>query len=108
MDAGRFLVEAHLREGRSIAELARVHGVHRSWLYRLLARYRTEGEAGFQPRSRRPRRSPTAMPAELAERIVALRAELGAEGLDAGALTIQWHLARERGSAPSASSIVRL
>lgn len=47
MDAGRYLVEAHLREGRAIGELARVHGVHRSWLYKLLARYRREGDAGL-------------------------------------------------------------
>ena len=40
MDAARYLVEAHLREGRAIVELARVHGVHRSWLYKLLGRYR--------------------------------------------------------------------
>ncbi len=30
-DIGRYLVEAHLREGRSVAELAAAHGVHRSW-----------------------------------------------------------------------------
>ena len=44
----------------------------------------------------------------IAEEIVRLRAALLAQGLDAGALTIQWHLARERGIAPSVSSIVRL
>ena len=108
MDAGRFLIEAHLREGRPISELARVHGVHRSWLYKLLARYRREGEAGLAPRSRRPHRSPAAMGPELEAAIVRLRGELLAQGLDAGALTIQWHLTRERGAAPSASSIVRL
>jgi transposase InsO family protein len=108
MDVGRFLVEAHLREGRSVAELARVHGVHRSWLYKLLARYRTEGESGLVPRSRRPHRSPTAIPAEVAEEIVRLRAALLAEGLDAGALTIQWHLAKRAQRVPSTSSIIRL
>ncbi|HVS61534.1 MAG TPA: helix-turn-helix domain-containing protein [Gemmatimonadaceae bacterium] len=103
-----FWSKAHLREGRPIAELARVHEVHRSWLYKLLARYRREGEAGLLPRSRRPKSSPSAMPAAVAERIVRLRAELGAQGLDAGALTIQWHLARECGISPSVSSIMRL
>jgi transposase len=39
MDMGRYLVEAHLREGRSVAELAVAHGVHRSWIYKLVARY---------------------------------------------------------------------
>ena len=66
MDVGPYLVEAHLREGRRVADLARVHGVHRSWLYKLLSRYRAQGEAGLAPRSRRPHRSPTALPSELA------------------------------------------
>ena len=98
----------HLREGRSVAELARTHGVHRSWLYKLLARYRADGDAGLAPRSRRPRSSPSAMPIALADEIVALRGRLLAEGLDAGALTIQWHLARRAGRVPSASSIIRV
>src|SRR5260370_24089879 len=108
MDAGRLLIEAHLREGRSIGQLARVTGVQRSWLYKLLARSRDEGAPGLVARSRRPHRSPAAMPPEVAEEIVRLRAALLAEGLDAGALTIQWHLARERGAAPSPSSIMRV
>ena len=58
MDMGRYLVEAHLREGRSVAELAAAHGVHRSWIYKLIARYRAEGDAGLVLRSRRPRFSP--------------------------------------------------
>jgi hypothetical protein len=35
----------YLRDGRSISGLARVHGVHRSWLYKLLAvsRFNTKG-----------------------------------------------------------------
>ena len=108
MDAGRFLVEAHLRDGRAVGELARSHGVHRSWLYKLLARYRTGGEAALVPRSRRPHRSPSAMGPQIEAAIVRLRAELLRQGLDAGALTIQWHLERERGSVPSASSIMRV
>jgi len=108
MDIGRYLVEAHLREGRSVGELAAQHGIHRSWLYRLLARYRSEGEAGLARRSRAAHHQPHAVPPEVVERIVALREELAAEGLDAGALTIQWHLAKRAGSAPSVSSIWRI
>ncbi|HVT75642.1 MAG TPA: leucine zipper domain-containing protein, partial [Acidimicrobiales bacterium] len=59
MDKGRFLIETHLRTKKPIAELAAAHGVSRSWLYKLLARYRTHGLAGLEPRSRRPHRSPT-------------------------------------------------
>jgi transposase-like protein len=58
---GRYLVQAHLREGRPVAELAAAHGVHPSWIYRLLARYRADGDAGLIPRSRRPKTSPTAL-----------------------------------------------
>lgn len=108
MDIGRYLVEAHLREGRTVAELALAHGVHRSWLYKLLARYRAEGEAGLVPRSRRPRRSPAAMSGALAEEIVAMRQNLLDQGLDAGALTIHWHLARRHGAVPSVSSVWRV
>jgi len=108
MDIGRYLVEAHLREGRSVGELAAQHGIHRSWLYRLLARYRAEGEAGLVRRSRRAHTQPHAVADEVVERIVALRRELTAEGLDAGALTIQWHLTERAGDAPSASAIWRI
>jgi transposase InsO family protein len=108
MEIGRYLVEAHVREGRSVAELAAAHGVHPSWLYKLLARYRADGDAGLAPRSRRPRRSPGAMAPSLGDEIVALRANLLAQGLDAGALTIHWHLARRHGAVPSVSSVWRV
>jgi transposase InsO family protein len=108
MDIGRYLVEAHLREGRSVAELAETHGVHRSWIYKLLARYRREGEAGLAPRSRRPRTSPSAVPSELEDEIVLVRKTLSEEGLDAGAVTIHWHLARRHQAVPSVSSIWRI
>jgi transposase-like protein len=83
-----------VREGRPVGELAREHGVHPSWLYRLLARYRAEGDPGLIPRSRRPKHSPTATSDELENEIVLLRKQLSEEGLDAGAQTIHWHLSR--------------
>jgi transposase InsO family protein len=108
MDMGRYLVEAHLREGRPVAELAKTHGVHRSWIYKLLTRYRAEGEAGLASRSRRPRSSPGATPAETEDRILTIRKRLSEEGLDAGAVTIAWHLARQDGPTPSVSTIWRI
>ena len=107
MALGRYLVEAHLREGRSVAELARTHGIHRSWLYKLLHRYREEGEAGLTPRSRRPHRSPMAMPKATTTRILRLRARLLHAGFDGGAETIHAYLARRGSSVPSVSSIWR-
>jgi transposase InsO family protein len=108
MDKGRYLVEAHVRERRPVAELAAAHDVHPSWIYRLLARYRAEGDAGLIPRSRRPKRSPNALSHELEDEIVLLRKQLSEEGLDAGAQTIHWHLERRHGTAPSVSTIMRV
>jgi transposase InsO family protein len=109
MDKAWYLVEAHLVEGRPVAELAAAHGVHRSWLYKLIARYRAEGRAGLEPRSRRPKRSPTAVASELENEIVRLRKQLSEDGLDAGPATIHWHLARRHDQvAPSTSTIWRI
>jgi transposase InsO family protein len=108
MDKGRFLIETHLRTGKPIAELARAHGVHRSWLYKLLARYRAEGEAGLELRSRRPHRSPTRIADVHEEAIVALRKELTDAGFDAGAATIHYHLSKRQAEVPSTSTIWRV
>ncbi len=108
MDMGRYFVEAHLGEGRQVAELAAAHGVHRSWIYKLIARYRAEGDQGLVVRSRRPKHSPNAIGTEIENEIVSLRKQLSEEGLDAGALTIQSHLARRDGPVPSVSSIWRI
>jgi transposase InsO family protein len=108
MDRGRFLVEAHLREGRSVAELAATHGVHRSWIYKLLARYHHDGWAGLEARSRRPLRSPTRVTDRFEDEIVALRKQLAENGFDAGAVTIQHHLAQHHDDTPSVSTIWRV
>jgi len=108
MDLGRYLVERHLREGTPVAELAAAHGVHRSWLYKLLARYRTEGDAGLEARSRRPHRSPTRISHRFEDEIVALRKRLDTAGFDAGAQTVHTHLARTHPSPPSVSTIWRV
>jgi len=80
---GRYLAEAHLREGRPVSELAAAHNVHRSWIYKLLARYQAEGEAGLLPRSRRPRTSPTKISDLYEDEIVAIRKQLADAGFDA-------------------------
>ena len=74
----------------------------RSWVYELLARYRAEGAAAFEPRSRRPRTSPRATPPRTVELVLALRKHLGEQGLDAGADTIGWHLAHHHDTTPVA------
>jgi transposase InsO family protein len=108
MDMGRFLIETHLRTGRPIKELARSHDVSASWLFKLMVRYRREGPAGLEPRSRRPHHSPSRIADLYEDEIVALHKELADDGLDAGAQTIHYHLTQRSGRTPSASTIFRV
>lgn len=108
MDMGRFLIEIHLRTGRPIKELAATHDVSASWLFKLLARYRREGRAGLEPRSRRPHRMPTRIADVFEDEIVAVHKMLADEGLDAGAHTVQFHLAQRHQRPPSVSTVFRV
>jgi len=109
VDKARYLVEAHLVEGRSVSELAVTHGVHRSWIYKLLARYREGGYEALEPRSKAPRSSPNATPEEVVREVVSLREQLLSQGHDCGAETIAHHLARKgTDRAPSVSTIWRI
>ena len=108
MDKARYLVEAHVVEGRSVSELAATHGVHRSWIYKLLARYKAGGYGALERRSRAPRSCPSRTSAEMVEAIVALREQLEAEGHDCGAATIAFHLAERFEQVPSVSTIWRV
>ena len=92
MSKARLVITAVVVEGRSQGEVARAYGVSQGWVSRLVARYRAEGEAAFDPRSRRPLTSPTAISDEVAGLITELRKDLAGQGLDAGPDTICWHL----------------
>jgi transposase InsO family protein len=61
----------------------------------------------FEPRSRRPHTSPTAIPIGTVDRIVALRVKLTTAGLDAGPDTIAWHLAQHHDTVVSVATISR-
>ncbi len=87
MSKARLVITAITVELRKPAEVAATYPVLRSWVYELLARYRAEGEAAFQPRSRRPRSSPRAIPDATVELIVGLRKDPAGRGLDAGCAT---------------------
>ncbi len=108
MDKARYLVEAHVVERRSVSELAAAHGVHRSWIYKLLARYRAGGYGALERRSRAPRSSPSRTPDEVVRAIVSLREQLSGEGHDCGAATIAFHLAERLEQVPSISTIWRV
>ena len=73
-----------------------------------MARYRREGPAGLEPRSRRPRSSPTRIAGVFEEQIVALHKQLAGDGFDAGAQTIHCHLAARHQAPPSVSTVFRV
>ena len=90
----RLVITAAIVQKRPVAEITTTYGVSRSWVYELLARYRQEGEAALEPRSRRPKTVPRATSADTVAAILALREELTAAGHDAGPATIAEHLTR--------------
>ncbi len=69
----RYVVDAVLLEGRSPREVARAHGISKSWIYELIARYRAGGYDALAPRLRRPRSCAHETPGEMVEAIVRLR-----------------------------------
>jgi transposase InsO family protein len=107
MSKARLVITAVVAEGRTRGEVARQYGVSQGWISRLVARYRAEGEAAFEPRSRRPRTSPAAIPDDTADLIVRLRKELTGQGLDAGPHTIAWHLLRHHKVTVSPATVSR-
>jgi len=95
MSKARLVITAVVLEGRSQAEVARTYGVSKGWASKLIARYREEGEAAFEPRSRRPHSAPGSTPPEVVAKVVELRRDLERRGLDAGPKTIAWHLGHQ-------------
>jgi transposase InsO family protein len=79
-----------------------------SWLFTLWRRYRLEGALGLEPRSRRPKTSPSRIAHVYEDQIVALHKELADDGLDAGPQTLHFHLAQRPGPTPSVSTIHRV
>ncbi len=92
----------------SVTASAAQYGYSRRHLHRLLARYAEGGLDAVDPRSRRPVSNSAATPDTIRERIVELRLQLTKAGLDAGPVTIAWHLEQEGHRPPSTSTIRRI
>lgn len=110
MSLARLVVTAVKVEGRTQSEVAREVGVSRRWVHELCRRFDAEGDAGLEPRSRRPRSSPGRTSTAIEDEIVAARKELLDLGVDAGAQTIRVHLVRRHGEdqVPSIATIWRI
>jgi len=108
MGMARYVVDAVVLEGRSVREVARAHGLSKTWIYELIGRFRAGGYEALEPRSRRPRSCPHETPPELVQAVLRLRRELESAGHDCGPATIRYHLLAEREDAPSRATIWRI
>jgi len=107
MSKARLVITAVIIEGRTQAEVAATYGVSKGWFSKLIARYNAEGEAAFEPRSRRPKSSPGALEPRVVALILQLREQLRTAGLDAGPDTIAWHLEHHHKTVVARSTISR-
>lgn len=108
MSIAKLIITAVTVEGLSQSEAASKYCVSKGWVSKLMARWRIEGEAAFQERSRRPVSSPTAVKPDVVLLIVAIRTQLAGVGLDAGPETIRWHLEHRHKIVVSRASIARV
>ena len=77
MALARYVVDAVVLEGRGVREVARAHGVSKSWVSVQLARFRAGGYEALAPRSRRAHSRPNRIPVDLENEIVRLRVPSG-------------------------------
>jgi transposase InsO family protein len=108
MSKAKVIVLAVAHQGLTKAEAARRYGVSWQWVHTLVTRYNDGGLDALEPRSRRPASNSRATPDLVADRIVELRKQLDADGLDAGPVTIAHHLTNEGIRPPSTSTIRRI
>lgn len=108
MSRARVAVLQVVSKQLTVTAAAAEYGYSRRHLHRLLARYREGGLDALEPRSRRPKSTPIATSEEVRRRVIELRQQLTADGFDAGAHTIGWHLEREGYRPPAPATISRI
>jgi len=108
MGLERYVVDAVVLEGRSPREIARLHGISKSWIYQLVTRFRAGGYDALTARSRRPHGCSHQVGPELQAAIIALRQELDAVGYDAGPASIRHHLLQRFPEVPAPGTIWRI
>ena len=86
------------------------HGISRKSFYEMRKRARTDGPAAvLEPRSRRPRSSPSKLSDEVKAQAVAVRAALEASGLDHGPISVHDKMhAMGLDGVPSTASLARI
>jgi transposase InsO family protein len=107
MSKQRVIVEAVLA-GKSQGEVARLYGISQPRVSQLVAAWRAGGWDALEPKSRRPQSNPNATGPDVVARVLALRAELIADGCDAGPHSIAAILDDELDTAPAVTTIWRI
>jgi transposase InsO family protein len=97
-----------IHERLTPSQAAARFGVSRQWVHRLLLRYKAGGLEALEPASKAPHSNPRALGQQMRSRICSVRQELLAQGLDAGASSITWHLGQEGKQVPALSTIWRI
>jgi DNA-binding transcriptional ArsR family regulator len=108
MSRARVAVLKVVSKQSSITDAAAESGYSRRHLHRLLARYREGGLDALEPCSRAPRTNPARTSRAICQRVIELRAQLAADGLDAGPVTIGWHLEQAGLTAPAPATLSRI
>ena len=102
------IVLSILHDGLTPTQAAARFGVGRTWIYQLLARYKAGGLEALEPRSRRPKSNSRSLSKQMRTQIIELRKGLLAQGLDAGAASIAWHIEQGGVKSPALSTIWRI
>jgi hypothetical protein len=108
MGVEHYVIEGVVRDRRCHREVARIAGVSKAWVTKLLARYREGGDAALEARSRRPKSCAHAVGVDIQAAIIELRHQLDAAGYDSGAHTIAHHLRLTHPDIPSVATIWRI
>src|SRR5471030_2641400 len=104
MSKARVIVLSVVQQGLTKAQAAKKFDVSWQWVHTLVTRYENGGLDALEPRSRRPITSSSATPELVRARVIQLRRDLEGEGLDAGPVTIAWHLETEGLPVPATST----
>lgn len=108
MHVARYVVDAVVIEKRSLRDVAAAHGMSKSWVGELVARYRAGGYEALEPRSKAPISVPLRTSDETEDAVVLLRKQLAEQGFDGGPHTIHYHLSLSDPQPPSVSTIWRI
>jgi putative transposase len=94
----------------AVSTFCREHGISRKSFYELRKRARLDGPAAvLEPRTRRPRSSPSKLTDEVKAQAVGVRAALEASGLDYGPISVHDKMhAMGLGRVPSTASLARI